>query len=127
MILRTVKIPIQIHRKPDSILKFNQWKSSEIKIFLFYISIPIFLKFLPRNYFYYYCAYVFGIRILYEPIHSEVDLNLAKLIINKYVINLEEYFGKYAYNYSAHAHLHLSQQVENHGPLKMSRPIYFRS
>ncbi|CAF1130945.1 unnamed protein product, partial [Brachionus calyciflorus] len=38
-------------------------------------------------------------------------------IIEKYLNSLEDSFGTYSYDYTIHAHLHLPDQVRQHGPL----------
>ena len=40
-LLINTKMPHNINRKPTSIEQFNKWKSSELKVFLFYESIPM--------------------------------------------------------------------------------------
>ena len=62
------------------------------------------------------CLYVFSVRILYEPIKNENDVAIAEEMLNKYHNLLEEFFGRNAYTYTIHAHLHLPQQVRHHGP-----------
>ena len=63
-ILIETKLPHTFNRKGTNIKEASKWKSSEIKTFLFYLSIPIFLNFLPSRYFYEYASYVIAIRIL---------------------------------------------------------------
>ena len=62
-------------------------------------------------------SYVFAIRSLYEPIKDIKHIDNAQEIIEKYVDSLDDAYGKYAYDYTVHAHLHLADQVKKHGQL----------
>jgi len=123
--LKETKLPHIFNRKPHKIEEVSKWKSSEIKIFLFYESIPIFFSILPSCYFYKYCAYVIAIRIYYEPIISNQDLLLAKTLIDYYLNTLEETFSINACTYTAHAHKHLYSQVLEHGSLHANSMFIF--
>jgi len=79
--------------------------------------IPLFNNLLSADIFYFIASYVFAIRILYEP-HRETDLNIAQEILKNYVMKIQDFFGLNAYDYTVHAHLHLVDQVKQHGPLQ---------
>lgn len=117
-ILSKIKTPHFIHRQIKALRTDNfNYKSSELRVFLFFQAVPIFFSFLPPAYFYLLLTYVTAIRILYEPIKSANDIDFAEKLIEDYVSALDEYFGDHAYNYTVHAHLHLAEQVRNHGAL----------
>ncbi len=73
---------------------------------------------IPAAYFSYFFSYAMAIRMLYEPILQETTINTAEIILKKYVEQLEEMYSKYACTYTTHAHLHLAEQVRQHGPLQ---------
>ena len=62
-------------------------------------------------------TYVAAIRILYEPTIALSDIDFAEHLIEKYTDEIETAFGERAYNYTVHVHLHLAEQVRDHGPL----------
>jgi len=128
-ILKTIKMPHFINRKPKNLNDLSKFKSSEIKNFMFYQSIPIFMNILNTkdrsNYLYQYISYVIAIRILYSPVKNLEDITLAEEILKKYISALEDNFGIYAYTYTAHAHLHLAEQVRLHGPLNCHSQFFF--
>ena len=76
-------------------------------------------------FFYQYTAYVIAIRILWEPIKSETDLKLSELILKNYCREIEETFNINACLFTLHAHLHLVEQVKNHGPLNGHAQFFF--
>lgn len=124
-LLKSIQMPHTIHRKPTQLEEISKWKSSEIKNFLFYQSIPLFLNVLPTNYLYKYLSYFLFVKILYEPIKSEEDLLLAENIIKYYIQSLEDDFSINAYTYTIHAHIHLPNQVRLHGPLHCHSQFFF--
>jgi hypothetical protein len=115
--LKSIRLPHTFNRKPSKIDEALRWKSSEIKIFLFYESVPILIKYLSSAYFYKYASYVIAVRLLYEPIRDIQCLSLIKDIFIHYIKDLEETFSIEACTYTIHAHLHLVDQVKLHGPL----------
>jgi len=128
-ILKSIQMPHIIQRKPYDIHEITKWKSNEIKNFLFYQSVPIFINIFKSNeqvsFLYKYISYVIAIRILYSPIKNLDDLTVAEDIISNYLISLEETFGLHAYTFTAHAHLHLTDQVRLHGPLQSHSMFFF--
>ncbi|CAF1131989.1 unnamed protein product [Brachionus calyciflorus] len=124
-LLKLQKVPHNTSRRIKHIDSKLQFISNELKIFLFYQIIPILIDILPSSYFYMLSSYVFSIRMLYEPIKYTQNLNKVDDLLNKYVSQLDDNFGKYAYDYSVHAHLHLVEQVKNHGPLQCHSQFAF--
>ena len=123
LLIRT-KLPHTMSRKPQDVNELLRWKSSEIKIFVLYLAVPIFLNLLPSWYFYRFCSYVFFVRTLYEEINDK-DLALCDEVIKKYIKDLEDTFTSSALTYTIHAHLHLIEQVKNHGPLYCHSQFFF--
>jgi hypothetical protein len=122
-ILESIKMPHYINRKATNIEICSKWKSSEVKNF--FQSLPIFIKIFPSWFFYRFASYVIALRIMYEPIKSNNDLNTAEVMMYKYVKSLEDTYDEYAYSFTVHAHLHLASQVRSHGPLQCHSQFCF--
>jgi len=118
-------MPHTINRKATKIEETSKWKSSEIRNFLFFLSLPILISFLPSSYFYKFASYVIVIRILYEPIKNLEDLDVSEAILVNYIKDLEDTFSIQAYTFTIHAHLHLVDQVRLHGPLQCHSAFFF--
>ncbi len=118
-------MPHNINRKPTSIEQFSKWKSSELKIFLFYESIPMLIGKVTPAFFAYYSSYVIAMRLLYEPIQNENSINIAERILILYLKQLEEEYNKFAMTFTAHAHLHLAEQVRLLGSLHGTSQFFF--
>jgi hypothetical protein len=122
--LLRIKIPHFMNRKPRNLNHISKWKSTEIKLFCFYLSIPLLMSYMPSLYFCHYACYIFAIRMLYEPIDKQ-NLVIIQEILQRYTEFLGKYYGDYAYDFTIHAHSHLVKQVEQHGPLKSHSQFVF--
>jgi hypothetical protein len=110
------KVPHTMSRKFNIIHKNLMYKSSEIKLFIFHLCIPLFIDILPIDYWCLLFIYVYSVRSLYEPVHK-AELKEIEKMINFYYESLNEYFNESVYDYTVHAHIHLVDQVKKHGPL----------
>jgi hypothetical protein len=114
-----------MNRKPYNLTEYGKWKSSEVKLFLLFYAIPIFRAYLEPKYFNVLASYVIAIRLLYEP-SREIDRQLAQDLIQQYIIEIGNYFGgDDAYDYTIHAHVHLADEVRQHGPLQSHSLFFF--
>ncbi|RNA18943.1 hypothetical protein BpHYR1_000607 [Brachionus plicatilis] len=124
-ILSTIKFPSEFSRKFKQYNSKLQYKSSELKQFLFFDSVPVLMKFLPVPYWNLLILYVFSTRIFYESIDNRDMLEVAKKMIESYHDSIGKYYGTSEYNYTIHAHLHLYDQVIMHGPLQCHSAFFF--
>jgi hypothetical protein len=78
---------------------------------MLYTGIPTLMNFLPQDYYQHFCLYVLIIRKLCDRDlqHSEID-NIDKLLLIWHK-GIEKLYGIFELTYTAHAHLHLAQQV----------------
>ncbi|CAF1056928.1 unnamed protein product, partial [Brachionus calyciflorus] len=125
ILLTDIKYPHYMNRKFNKILIDLKYKSSELKLFVFYLAVPILIDILPDDFWFMLCCYVFSIRTFYEPIKNIDDLNYAKILYEKYFSLLDCFFSKSAYLGTTHAHLHLFEQVYLHGPLQCHSSFCF--
>ena len=129
-ICRELQVPHVVKRRFPGLRASFQYKSSELKLFLFYWALPVLLSCWPRNneeddnHWHLLAMYALGVRLLYEPNDSE-KVERARVLIRAYHNQLEETFGVSAYTYTIHAHLHLSKQVLLHGPLHSHSQFVF--
>ena len=125
ILLSSINMPHNINRKPTSLEQFSKWKSSELKIFLFYESIPMLIGKVTPTFFAYFSSYVIAMRLLYELIENSDSINVAEKILNLYLNQLEDVYTKFAQTFTAHAHLHLAEQVRQHGSLHSVSQFFF--
>jgi hypothetical protein len=73
--------------------------------------------YLNRQFFWFISAYVIAVRILYDKIESNSDIEIAKALISTFSNQVEDQLGLNFLSYTLHAHSHLGEQVKKHGPL----------
>ena len=75
-----VQVPHEFSRKfPEIKPKHTKYKATEMKIFLFYLSVPILNGIMPIDNWCFLFIYVFATRTLYEPNLTKKDIDLAGL------------------------------------------------
>ena len=94
--IKQVKVPHEFSRKfPEIKPVHTKYKANELRIFLFYLSVPVLMYYLPKNIWCLLFVYVFATRTLFEPKISQSDLDLAGfyfLIFSfKKILNLQNY------------------------------------
>jgi hypothetical protein len=117
--IRNTKFPHTFNRKCPEIKNKpkTKFKSSELKNWLFFLSVPLTFKKLPRDHWLLHCLYVIAIRILYEPIEKRRYIEKARKMLEIYHDSLKDFYGKHAYTINMHLHLHLADEALEHGPL----------
>ena len=116
--LKSLKLPNLISRVPRSIEKdFGQWKASEFRSFFLMYSIPLAKSFLPAEYFDHYVLLVQAVAILLKEVISQGDLEESTYLLKKFCLQIERLYGERYYTYNVHNLLHLTNAVENLGPL----------
>ena len=83
------------------------------------VSLYIFETILPTKYFEHLCLYVTFVRLLTKPSISKDDIVLSSEIINEFVRQFAQLYGKEKMTHNLHLHLHLPLQVFRFGGLDM--------
>jgi hypothetical protein len=104
----------------------NDWKAKHFRIFLLSIGVPLVLKHLPQVVASHFTLYSMFIKLLHNP-YSIEEIELADKIIHYYCKTAVHVYGESIELFSLHAHLHLPQQVLNHGGLSFTSAFCFES
>ncbi len=123
--ISNTQIPHNFGRKPRKFSEVMKWKSSEIKTFGLYLMVPFLINKVNNAFLYYIASYICAVRLFYEPVESIKDLELGNELITNYIKHAEEFYSMSAYSYTLHAHLHLKDQVLEHGPLQDNSQFVF--
>ena len=87
--IKAVKVPHEFSRKfPEIKLVHTKYKATELKNFLFYLSVPVLMDIYSPEMWSLLFVYVFATRTLYEPNINANDLNLAGLLAYIFQKNL---------------------------------------
>ena len=87
--LTSIKPPKFIHRMPCSIIEFVHWKASEMKMWLFYYSIPVLQGILRDDSHNHYLLLVIGIALLSSDKVTLQMIQISRDFLNKYVRQFE--------------------------------------
>ena len=104
----------------------GDWKAKHFRIFLLCIGVPLMLKHLPSIIASHFSLYSMFIKLLHNP-NSIEEIQLADQIIHYYCKTATHVYGESIELFSLHAHLHLPQQVLNHGGLSFTSAFCFES
>lgn len=114
--LTSLKPPKFTHRMPRSVQELVPWKSSELKIWLFYYSIPIFQGIMLPDYFENYLCLIVGVSILSQDQILAQDIAIARELLKKFVYGFEQLYGIEFCSMNIHQLLHLADCVERLDP-----------
>ncbi|XP_011312318.1 uncharacterized protein [Fopius arisanus] len=115
--LMNIKPPSVIHRKPRSLKEFKLWKATEWRSWLLFYSLPCLEGILPHKYIKHWSLLVSAMEILLKAAITRNELQDAREVLVKFVEKYQKLYGVYEMKYNIHLLLHLSDSVQNWGPL----------
>ncbi|XP_069102496.1 uncharacterized protein [Argopecten irradians] len=115
--IRCVRPPHLISRMPQNIDDYGDWKASEFRTFLLFYSVPVLNDILPTDYFSHYVNLVVGVYHLLKVSISGEDILSAKRSLQRFVGGVEKLYGERYSTFNVHSLLHLTQKIEDLGPL----------
>lgn len=93
------------------------FKAHEWIIFLLAYSLPVFQKFMKKEYFEHWALLVDGISILVKESIAKSRIIYATQCFISFINGVETLYGKKHVSYNVHQLAHLPESVENWGPL----------
>ncbi|CAM4805911.1 unnamed protein product [Rotaria magnacalcarata] len=125
--LSNLHLPHDAHVKYIySIKSVNDWKAKDSRLFILNVGLPILIQHLPELYSSHFSIYCMAIKILHCP-RSFEEIELADTMIHYYCKNASTIYDQKIELYSLHAHLHLPNQVLNHGAMAFTSSFCFES
>lgn len=115
-LLLGMKPPRFVHRYPRSLEDLCHWKASELKLWLFYYSVPILKEVMSAEYFDHYLKLVIGLSYLSAPSISEQMLEQAAEVLNQFVRDFPNLYGLRYCTISVHMLVHVADCVRELGP-----------
>lgn len=125
--LKNIRPPSRISRKPRNLETAKQWKASEWRNLLLYYG-TICLRGVIRDCdLEHFTLLSQAAYILNKDSISTAELQGARLLLEKYVILFNEIFGERYMTFNIHLLNHLTDTVENWGPLWANSAFPFES
>lgn len=100
-----------------SVTDLIHWKASELKMFFFYFSIPVFEGIMRLDYFEHYLRLVIAVTILSSNEMTGHAITVADNLLHKFVRESETMYGVQFCSINVRQLLHLAECVRNLGPL----------
>lgn len=115
--LRSIKPPKFVHRMPRDVEELIHWKASELKMFLFYYTIPVLEGIISEVHFNNLLRLVVASAILSSDKITNIMIDVADDLLHRFVREFEDLCGVQYCSINVHLLLHLSSCVRNLGPL----------
>lgn len=113
--LLSIQPPTEITRTPRPVT--DKYKANEWKNFVLYYSIPCLKGIMKTKYIKHWHLFVFGLYLLLKESISDSDVQLAKTAFEKFVLNIQNLYGKEFLKFNVHLLLHIPRFVKNYGAL----------
>lgn len=123
--LLSIKPPSYITRLPRTLADVAHFKAAELKNFLLYYSLPCLFGLLPEDQYHHFSLLVYSIFLLLQEKISTQDLLHCKRMLMEFVINIPVLYSDRQLTSNVHLLLHLTEKVEDLGPLWCSSCFYF--
>lgn len=110
-------VPSEFERKPRTLKEFAQFKANECRQLLLY-NIPVLLKDLVSQQMYNELMRLHvAMRLLADPLRYRENISGARKLIEEFVYDYDEIFGKENFTFNTHILLHLPDYVKKYGPV----------
>lgn len=112
-----IKLSCQTDRNPRLLNERRNWKANEWRNYVLHYSVGVLYGILPVKYLHNYCRFINSISMLYKSEVSPEDLHICQDLITSVRKEFQEFYGKESMTYNFHTYSHLTECVDNLGPL----------
>ena len=110
----------------ESIKMVSQWKAKNCRLFILNISVPLMGFALPKLIFSHFVTYALAIKLLHASENKE-EIKFGQCLIDYYCRTASRVYDPSIEIMSLHAHLHLADQVFQHGGLAHTSAFAFEA
>lgn len=115
--LKQIKPPHEFRRSPRSVTSMKQWKASEFRAWILYYCLPVLSGILPADYIYHLSLLVSAMHILLGDAIPKGDINKAHKLLVLFYRLTPQLYSEDICTANIHLLIHLSDCVQNLGPL----------
>lgn len=123
--LKSIRVPKCITRTPRSIETRANWKASEWRSWLIFYMLPCLKGLLKKKYYDHISLLVKAVRIYLDKSLDPSQNETARLLLIKFNVRMQQYFGKGYMKFVYHLSLHTPDSVESWGPLWLNNCFSF--
>ena len=113
----SIKPPNQLSCIPRSLEERGHYKASELRTWLLYYALPVMQGILPDDHNQHLMLFVCAIYILLKLSISPQDLMKARSLLEHFCLRAPSMYNERFQTFNLHQLLHLTNCVENNGPL----------
>ncbi|CAF2156229.1 unnamed protein product [Rotaria magnacalcarata] len=125
--LKLLRLPHNVHAKFNySIGDVSEWHAKHSRLFVLNVGLPSIISYLPKVMASHFAVYCLAIKLLHCP-KSIDEISFAESLIDYYCRTAPLVFDGSIELLSLHAHMHLGEQVRQHGDLAFSSAFCFES
>lgn len=125
--LLQIKPPHEITRTPRSLASRKYWKASEWRSFLLFYALVILPGILPPLFLDHFVMLVYSLHILLQERISQQEIKSAHISLCTFVQKMDVLYGKENITFNVHQLVHISESVENWGPLWATSSFNFEN
>lgn len=115
--LLRLKPPLEIIGSPRSFKYIQYWKASEWRAFLLFYAIAVLPGVLHPIYVQHFFLLSFSMHILLQTSISQRELQMAHEYLVLFVVKMKALYGEENVTFNCHQLIHLTESVQNWGPL----------
>lgn len=123
--MKALTTPNLINRSPRCIADLKHWKATEFRSFLLFHSVCCLQGILSEEYYLHYMLFVEGIYLLLQSSISRSDISRARVLLQKFCAQIDYLYAPRYETYNVHCLLHLTEKVEELGPLWSQSCFFF--
>ena len=110
-------IPVEFSQKPRSLSEFKQWKATELRLFFIYTGPVVLRDLLPSKLYTNFLDLSVAVRILLCPSLLPQFIDFAGNLLQYFVQNVGELYGKDQLVYNIHSLIHIADDARRFGVL----------
>lgn len=115
--IKKLQPPHFLQRRPQSVEKLIHWKATELRSFLFNLSLVVLKDVLKPEYYNHFALFVQGIGLLNSDSISQNDIDVSTNLLSQFVKEFAALYGVRHMSHNLHMCLHLPRCVQLHGAL----------
>jgi len=104
-------------RKPRSLKHVDRWKAVELRLFLGYIGPLVLRDTIGEDLYHHFMLLHVAVTILASPVYCSAYCDYAATLLQQFVQEMSELYGKSSIVYTIHSLIHVCDDVKQFGPL----------
>ena len=124
--LKRVKFPSTTTRHPRSLLYYQKYKASELRVVLL-CGYQVFEKFMKKKYYDHFKQLVLAVHLAESHALAENDVEAVHKLCHNFLLQFPNLYGKRRNVQVVHSLIHLAESIRDFGPLTSYTTFNFQS